>query len=90
MNCPSRTDQDTISNPDWNQNPPSLPADLTTREDLNGRVNDRQFKGDSGAAFSSSDSLGGIDVVIERSIDPPITRPYACADVKFPRYRDGV
>lgn len=90
MNCPSRTDQDTIINPDWNQSPPFLPADLTTREDLNGRVNDRQFKDGSGVSSSSLDSLGGIDVVLERSIDPPIPRPCACADAKFPRYRDGV
>jgi len=38
MNCPSRTDEP----PDdhgWNQSPPLFPADLTTRQDLNGMVN---------------------------------------------------
>ncbi|MCJ1463212.1 hypothetical protein MMC07_001817 [Pseudocyphellaria aurata] len=38
MNCPSRTDEPLV--PDgWNQNPPRLSADLTTREDLNGMAN---------------------------------------------------
>ena len=38
MNCPSRTDEPPESE-GWNQNPPRLAADLTTREDLNGMVN---------------------------------------------------
>ncbi len=38
MNCPSRTD-DFTEHEGWNQNPPRLAADLTTREDLNGMVN---------------------------------------------------
>lgn len=41
MNCPSRTDEE--DDPHHNQNPPALSADLTTRYDLNGRVNDRQL-----------------------------------------------
>ena len=40
MNCPSRTDDDLV-HPSWNQNPSSLAADLTTRQDLNGIVNSR-------------------------------------------------
>ena len=38
MNCPSRTDEPA---PDqgWNQNPPDLAADVTTRQDLNGIAN---------------------------------------------------
>ena len=40
MNCPSRTEDDLV-HPDWNQNPPTLAADLTTRQDLNGIVNTR-------------------------------------------------
>lgn len=40
MNCPSRTDE-TIEHEGWNQNPPSLAADLTTRQDLNGITNSR-------------------------------------------------
>ena len=41
MNCPSRTDG-TEGHPEWNQNPPFLPADLTTRADLNGISNIRE------------------------------------------------
>lgn len=38
MNCPSRTDE-TDEREGWNQSPPALAADLTTRSDLNGIVN---------------------------------------------------
>ncbi|KAJ9256565.1 hypothetical protein DTO207G8_2568 [Paecilomyces variotii] len=41
MNCPSRPD-DTLDRPDWNQNPPFLNADGTTRQDLNGISNARE------------------------------------------------
>ena len=40
MNCPSRTDG-TLEDDGWNQNPPALAGDLTTREDLNGIANRR-------------------------------------------------
>lgn len=40
MNCPSRTDE-TTDREGWNQNPPGLAADLTTRQDLNGIANSR-------------------------------------------------
>ncbi|KAL4808406.1 natural resistance-associated macrophage protein-domain-containing protein [Aspergillus unguis] len=40
MNCPSRTD-DTLQHPGWNQNPPPLNADATTREDFNGMANSK-------------------------------------------------
>ena len=40
MNCPSRTDE-TLESRGWNQSPPELSANLTTREDLNGKVNTR-------------------------------------------------
>jgi metal iron transporter len=40
MNCPSRTDE-TMGHDGWNQSPPSLAADLTTRQDLNGIANSR-------------------------------------------------
>ncbi|CAD6506025.1 BgTH12-06957 [Blumeria graminis f. sp. triticale] len=42
MNCPSRVDW--IEDDGYNQNPKGLAADLTTREDLNGRVNLRARK----------------------------------------------
>ena len=38
MNCPSRTDE-IDEHEGWNQNPPSLSGDLTTRNDLNGIAN---------------------------------------------------
>jgi metal iron transporter len=41
MNCPSRND-DTDKHPHWNQTPPSLIGDLTTRADLNGISNLRE------------------------------------------------
>ncbi|MCJ1396166.1 hypothetical protein MMC18_009055 [Xylographa bjoerkii] len=37
MNCPSRTDE--VPDRGWNQSPPALAADLTTRSDLNGIAN---------------------------------------------------
>lgn len=39
MNCPSRTD-DTDGREGWNQSPNLLAADITTKEDFNGRTND--------------------------------------------------
>ena len=46
MNCPSRNDE-LPQHEGWNQNPSSLAADITTREDLNGTVN-RRTNQDSG------------------------------------------
>ncbi|KAL8949714.1 MAG: hypothetical protein Q9222_004206 [Ikaeria aurantiellina] len=43
MNCPSRTDEDDERR-GWNQNPPGLSADLTTRADLNGIANLRTHR----------------------------------------------
>lgn len=40
MNQTSRTDE--MDNPGWNQNPPSLNAEETTRQDLNGIINSRE------------------------------------------------
>ncbi|KAL4869239.1 hypothetical protein BDV12DRAFT_185300 [Aspergillus spectabilis] len=52
MNCPSRTD-DTLPHCDWNQNPPFLAPDLTTRQDLNGIANVREFKAGTGTLSMS-------------------------------------
>ncbi|KAF9883056.1 hypothetical protein FE257_004135 [Aspergillus nanangensis] len=53
MNCPSRTD-DTLEHPGWNQNPPVLNADQTTRNDfnhiVNAKVHRRHASGVAGAA----------------------------------------
>ncbi|KAL1841548.1 hypothetical protein VTJ49DRAFT_6921 [Mycothermus thermophilus] len=43
MNRPSRTDDD-LEHPTWNQSPPFLAADLTTRQDLNGIANAREHR----------------------------------------------
>lgn len=43
MNRPSRTDDD-LEHPTWNQNPPFLAPDLTTRQDLNGIANAREHR----------------------------------------------
>jgi metal iron transporter len=42
MNCPSRTDDNILRHPTWNQSPPPLTPDLTTRQDFNGLVNTRE------------------------------------------------
>ncbi|KAL5340480.1 natural resistance-associated macrophage protein-domain-containing protein [Aspergillus crustosus] len=63
MNCPSRTD-DTLQNPGWNQNPPPLNADATTREDFNGMANSKAYRG-----HTSGIGDGGI-AVTERTIPP--------------------
>lgn len=56
MNCPSRTDEDIILNPTWNQNPPRFAADLTTRQDLNGIANAREL-GDAERLNSGVENL---------------------------------
>lgn len=56
MNCPSRVDE-IFLHPDWNQNPPFLAPDLTTRQDLDGIANSREHKYDelgSGNAINGS------------------------------------
>lgn len=74
MNCPSRTD-DTLLNPDWNQNPPSLAPDLTTRQDLNGISNAREFQdrtGLVGVSFAGWDEAG---ITAARELDLEKKRP---------------
>lgn len=58
MNCPSRTDSGTLTNPHWNQNPSVLAPDVTTCQDLNGISNARELKGD---AAQAGDSWSGPD-----------------------------
>ncbi|KAL4736010.1 natural resistance-associated macrophage protein-domain-containing protein [Aspergillus similis] len=58
MNCPSRTD-DTLEHPGWNQNPPPLNADATTREDFNGMANSKVRRGH----LSGLGEGGGISVI---------------------------
>ncbi|KAF1841570.1 Zip-domain-containing protein [Cucurbitaria berberidis CBS 394.84] len=56
MNCPSRTDEDLLLNPGWNQSPPRFAADLTTRQDLNGIANSRELR-DADGLCSGPQSL---------------------------------
>lgn len=67
MNCPSRTD-DTLLHDEWNQNPPLLAPDLTTRQDLNGTVNSCENKNDEKGAAGHDGGLDwGYDPHIEGS-----------------------
>ncbi len=64
MNCPSRTDE-TNENQGWNQNPSGLTADLTKRQDLDGRANSRAQR-DHGPGTTE---LAEIDY--NRVVEPP-------------------
>jgi len=58
MNRPSRNDDAELEHPLWNQSPPFLAADLTTRQDLNGIANARVHRsGGSGAGSLSLEML---------------------------------
>jgi len=61
MNCPSRTDEDILENPGWNQNPPRFAADLTTCQDLNGIANAREL-GNADRLRSGAQGLRRSDV----------------------------
>ncbi|KKK14518.1 transporter protein [Aspergillus rambellii] len=69
MNCPSRTD-DTLEHPGWNQNPPPLNADSTTREDFNGMANSKVHRGHTSGATGE-----GISVIEHRSLSPDSDEP---------------
>ena len=60
MNCPSRTDEPP-RDAGWNQNPPGLSADLTTRQDLNGIVNLRTNQDSSKQANDTRVEGSGCD-----------------------------
>lgn len=72
MNCPSRTD-DTLLHCDWNQNPPFLAPDLTTRQDLNGITNARELK-DAGVMGLSRHCLDDADSPINRKLESDQSR----------------
>ena len=61
MNCPSRTDEPP-KHEGWNQNPPRLAADLTTREDLNGMVNLRNQRNTDKAEDESDMELPELEL----------------------------
>lgn len=70
MNRPSRTDDD-LEHPTWNQNPPFLAADLTTRQDLNGIANAREHRSQ---CAGPADGLGSPD-------DEKHARDFAVSDL---------
>lgn len=72
MNCPSRTD-DTLLHCDWNQNPPFLAPDLTTRQDLNGITNARVLK-DARVMSLSRHSLDDADSPMTRKLESDQSR----------------
>lgn len=72
MNCPSRTDQNTLSNPHWNQQPCSLSPDLTTREDLNGISNAREHRDETGLTGNSWAFLEKVKGIAQSNGDPGI------------------
>lgn len=63
MNCPSRTDEPPESD-GWNQNPPGLAADLTTREDMNGLVN-RRTQRDSDPRVGDETAIDTQDGIVD-------------------------
>ncbi|GIK06119.1 hypothetical protein Aspvir_001762 [Aspergillus viridinutans] len=69
MNCPSRTD-DTLLLCEWNQNPPSLAPDLTTRQNFNGITNARVYRSGSGLDAVSSTSWDDTQTMPERRNTP--------------------
>ncbi|KAJ8101683.1 natural resistance-associated macrophage protein-domain-containing protein [Lipomyces tetrasporus] len=69
MNCPSRTD-DSLVHPTWNQSPPHLNSDLTTRQDFNGIVNLREQR-ESGSNAANM-PISGVD----EEEDTPPQKPY--------------
>lgn len=69
MNCPSRTDEP-LESQGWNQSPPGLAADSTTRQDLNGMVNLRAERDSDSSNLGNRDEVE--DNIDERhSIDQP-------------------
>ena len=69
MNCPSRTDEPPESE-GWNQNPPRLAADLTTREDLNGMVNLRTHPNAGKAEDEPGVELPEIELPLDNFSEP--------------------
>ena len=73
MNCPSRTD-DTLPHCDWNQNPPFLAPDLTTRQDLNGISNVRELKDAGTGVITMQHCLHDADLPSLHKREPVVLR----------------
>ena len=71
MNCPSRTDEQP-ENERWNQNPPRLAADLTTREDLNGTVNRRTQRCTDSADVGPAIELPEFELPPDHGLEQPL------------------
>lgn len=70
MNCPSKTDdKELLEHPTWNQNPPFLASDLTTRQDLNGIANAREYR-NGGEVNEGLGLLDAKNEVFESDISP--------------------
>jgi zinc transporter 1/2/3 len=74
MNCPSRTDPETLANPQYNQNPSVLAGDITTCQDLNGISNAREHKVDTGL-LGDSWACPGARRISQPDGDPENPRP---------------
>ncbi|KAK6350861.1 hypothetical protein TWF718_004043 [Orbilia javanica] len=74
MNCPAKNHDSDLKHPDWNQSPPFLAPELTTRQDLNGLANSRE-RGNSTDGVADGRS-GGHNEMLDgnfSSSDPGIT-----------------
>lgn len=81
MNCPSRTDEPPESD-GYNQNPSSLSADLTTREDLNGKANSRFLRRlTSDEVHDSVDSTSDQDTPRKKETPPGGEKTVAIEEV---------
>ena len=60
MNRPSRNDDAELEHPGWNQSPPFLAPDLTTRQDLNGMANARVYR-NGAAPGAAANGLSPLD-----------------------------
>lgn len=74
MNCPSRND-DPLEHEGWNQSPPALAADLTTREDLNGKVNRRTNQDSSKEAEDARTELQTNGCAHSKPLPDEVQRP---------------
>ncbi|PVI01601.1 Zip-domain-containing protein [Periconia macrospinosa] len=82
MNCPSRTDEEILLNPGWNQNPPRFAADLTTCQDLNGIANAREL-GDAERWGLSNETMEKCQLV-QNSLNGPDSQEGAGLGAKDP------
>jgi metal iron transporter len=74
MNQTSRTD-DVVDHPGWNQNPPLLSAEETTRQDLNGIVNLREQRDHTLQNTDAQETPTQIDVVQSQDENAETTPP---------------